>query len=90
MNAYEPFPSEVLTGPWILRGAYRVTNYLCENKGKTNRHGLDRKYFDGLWNPLIPKHNALVAKPCPAKSRIIPNQRGKSKKAKGRTTKGPG
>jgi hypothetical protein len=41
----------------------------------------------GLWNALIPKCDGLVAKAtkaCPAKSRIIPNQRVKSKKAKGK------
>jgi hypothetical protein len=42
----------------------------------------------GLWNALIPKYDALVAKArakaCPAKSRIIQNRRAKSKKAKGK------
>jgi len=36
------------------------------------------------WNALIPKGDGLVAKACPAKSRIIPNQCRKSKKAKGK------
>jgi len=33
---------------------------------------------------LIPKHNTLVAKACPAKSRIIPKECAKSKKAAGK------
>ena len=44
----------------------------------------DRVHSTQLWNALIPKCNGLVAKACPAKSRIIPNQRRKSKKAKGK------
>jgi hypothetical protein len=37
-----------------------------------------------LWKRWIPKGNCLVANACPAKSRIIPNQHRKSKKAKGK------
>jgi hypothetical protein len=37
-----------------------------------------------LWKLWIPKGNGLVANACPAKSRIIPNQHRKSKKAKGK------
>ncbi len=55
-----------------------------KNKGKTNVNGLPGHLDQGLWNALIPKCNSLVANVCPAKSRIIPNQRRKSKKAKGK------
>jgi hypothetical protein len=51
MNAYEPFPSEVLTGTRILRGA-QVINYLYENKGKTNGNGLDPKLSQWAVEPL--------------------------------------
>lgn len=39
-----------------------------------------------LWKRWIPKGNSLVANANPAKSRIIPNQHRKSKKAKGKDT----
>ena len=59
--------------------------YLLEIKA--NRPKLE--YAKRLWNPLIPKCNSLVAKACPAKSRIILNPPRKSKKARETTLLGP-
>jgi hypothetical protein len=55
--------------------------YLLEIKAK-NAKRPKLEYAQRLWNPWIPKCNSLVAKACPAKSRIIPNPPRKSKKAK--------
>ncbi len=65
--------------------SYKI--YLVENQGETK---LTLRFHETqeLWNALIPKCNALVAKPIPAKSRIIPNQWRKSKKARGNGANG--
>jgi hypothetical protein len=55
-----------------------------KNKGKNQLNDCRAGPAQRLWNALIPNCNGLVANPCPAKSRIIPNRRRKSKKAKGK------
>ncbi|HVQ39903.1 MAG TPA: hypothetical protein VMS31_20350, partial [Pyrinomonadaceae bacterium] len=53
---------------------------VTKNKGKI----APMTCVQSLWKLWIPKGNRLVANACPAKSRIIPNQHRKSKKAKGK------
>jgi hypothetical protein len=53
---------------------------VSKNKGKI----APMTCVPSLWKLWIPKGHTLVANACPAKSRIIPNQRCKSKKAKGK------
>ena len=80
-----PFPSEVLTGSQILRGAENGDKfYLFENKGKTNATPARKsgQKIGTLGFPSVTVSLPVVAQPCPAKSRIIPNRRCKSKKAK--------
>ena len=55
------FPQKVLTGSRILSGSVWITKLSLRKLRQTNGIDLDPNQLKGLGNPLIQKHNALVA-----------------------------